>query len=77
MHFDTAEDWVRIYSAAGLTDLDTETGPFDILFEHANFFSLLVPCEVKVNTGFEAITIKIDGGILHVRDNQLTLFANV
>jgi SAM-dependent methyltransferase len=31
MHFDTVEDWVRIYSAAGLTDLDTETGPFDMM----------------------------------------------
>jgi SAM-dependent methyltransferase len=31
MHFDTVEDWVRIYSAAGLTGLDTETGPFDMM----------------------------------------------
>ena len=31
MHFDTVEDWVRIYSAAGLTGLGTETGPFDMM----------------------------------------------
>jgi SAM-dependent methyltransferase len=31
MVFDTAEDWVRIYSAAGLTGLDTATGPFEMM----------------------------------------------
>jgi ubiquinone/menaquinone biosynthesis C-methylase UbiE len=31
MQFDTAEDWRRIYSAAGLTGLDTQTGPFEMM----------------------------------------------
>lgn len=31
MQFDTIEDWVRIYSSAGLTGLDTETGPFQMM----------------------------------------------
>ncbi len=31
LHFDTAEDWVRIYSAAGFTGLDTATGPFEMM----------------------------------------------
>jgi SAM-dependent methyltransferase len=31
MQFDTIEDWVRIYSSAGLTGLDTETGPFEMM----------------------------------------------
>jgi SAM-dependent methyltransferase len=31
MHFDTVEDWVRIYAAAGLTGLDTQTGPFEMM----------------------------------------------
>lgn len=31
MQFDTLQDWVGIYSAAGLTDLTTETGPFDMM----------------------------------------------
>jgi SAM-dependent methyltransferase len=31
MHFDTVEDWIQIYSAAGLTGLDTETGPFEMM----------------------------------------------
>ena len=29
--FDTVEDWVRIYEAAGLTGLQTETGPFEMM----------------------------------------------
>ena len=31
MHFDTIEDWTRIYSSAGLTELDTQTGPFEMM----------------------------------------------
>jgi SAM-dependent methyltransferase len=31
MQFDTLEDWVRIYSSVGLTGLDTETGPFEMM----------------------------------------------
>lgn len=29
--FDTVEDWVRIYEQAGLTGLQTETGPFEMM----------------------------------------------
>jgi SAM-dependent methyltransferase len=29
--FDTVEDWMRIYQSAGLTDLDTVTGPFEMM----------------------------------------------
>jgi SAM-dependent methyltransferase len=31
MYFDTVEDWTRIYSSAGLTGLDTQTGPFEMM----------------------------------------------
>ena len=31
MQFDTVQDWIRIYSAAGLTGLDTQTGPFEMM----------------------------------------------
>lgn len=31
LEFDTVEDWVRIYKSAGLTDLDTVTGPFEMM----------------------------------------------
>jgi SAM-dependent methyltransferase len=31
LEFDTVEDWVRIYDGAGLTGLETETGPFEMM----------------------------------------------
>jgi hypothetical protein len=31
LEFDSVEDWVRTYGAAGLADLRTETGPFAML----------------------------------------------
>lgn len=53
------------------------TGPFDVLYNHSNFFSLLPPGIVKVNTGFETINIEIASGIIRVAQNTVTLFANV
>ena len=31
MQFDTVEDWVRIYTASGLDELQTDTGPFEMM----------------------------------------------
>jgi ubiquinone/menaquinone biosynthesis C-methylase UbiE len=31
LQFDTLEDWVRIYTSAGLTELETETGRFEMM----------------------------------------------
>ncbi len=31
LEFDTIEDWVRIYESAGLANLETETGPFEMM----------------------------------------------
>ena len=31
LEFDTIDDWVRLYQSAGLTDLDTVTGPFEMM----------------------------------------------
>jgi len=31
LRFDSVEDWVDIYSSAGLTDVRTETGPFEMM----------------------------------------------
>lgn len=31
LEFDTVEDWVDIYQTAGLTGLETETGPFEMM----------------------------------------------
>lgn len=31
LEFDTVEDWVQIYEAAGLSPIETETGPFEMM----------------------------------------------
>lgn len=53
------------------------TGPFDVLLNHANFFSLLLPCKIIVNTGYERFAFPIKHGILKVRQNQVRLFVDV
>ncbi len=54
-----------------------KTGPFDVLFGHSNFFSVLRSGRVIVQTGFDPVIIEIQTGILRVQDNNVTLFANV
>lgn len=54
-----------------------KTGPFDVLFNHSNFFSLLSAGRVSVNTGFEKIEIDIESGFIKVTNNAVVLFANV
>lgn len=54
------------------------TGPFDILPQHHNFISLLLPCEIVIRTVNEGTrTIRISGGIIHVKANQITVFLDV
>lgn len=55
----------------------SKTGPFDVLLNHANFFSLLVACKVVVNTGYERFEFPINHGIVKVSNNHLSLFVDV
>ena len=54
-----------------------DTGPFDVLYGHSNFFSLLLPGIVRVNSGFNQLEIEITNGILKTTGNSVVLFANV
>jgi F0F1-type ATP synthase epsilon subunit len=56
---------------------NNDTGPFDVLPGHSNFFTLLNPGIVRVNNGFDKVEIEITNGILKVTANKATLFANV
>ena len=53
------------------------TGPFDILFGHINFFSLLSNGTVVLNTGFQRLEFQIARGIIRVNRDEVTLFADV
>jgi hypothetical protein len=34
MEIDTLEDWIAIYQAAGLSDIQVESGPFEMMTPH-------------------------------------------
>lgn len=52
-------------------------GEFDILPDHADFFSILTPCEVFIETTGEPVSFQISNGIITVRDNEVLLFVNI
>ena len=52
-------------------------GNFDILPGHADFFSMLVPGEVIIDTAEEPVSFKITNGIITVRDDEAMLFVNM
>lgn len=52
-------------------------GTFDVLPGHADFFSVLEPGDVVIETPDETISFPIDAGIITVRDNEVMLFVNM
>ena len=57
---------------------ENATGPFDILPKHHNFISLLTPCEVTIRSVDEGDQrIRISGGIMHVKADQVVVFLDV
>lgn len=56
----------------------TETGPFDILPHHKNFMSLLKPGPLTVRqNGKPDFKMTIDKGVVHVRQDKVTVFLEV
>ena len=51
-----------------------KVGPFDILADHANFFSLLTEGDIVINTGTQSLHFPITHGLAKVHDNTITLF---
>jgi hypothetical protein len=57
---------------------ENATGPFDILPHHHNFISLLQPCEMVVRSVSEGDRrIRISGGIMHVKADEVIVFLDV
>ncbi|MBL8160064.1 hypothetical protein JNJ66_06435 [Candidatus Saccharibacteria bacterium] len=56
-----------------------KVGPFDVLPGHADFFSMLLPCEVIITLDMKSdpVTFNISNGILTVRDNEVMVFVNM
>jgi F0F1-type ATP synthase epsilon subunit len=55
----------------------SQIGPFDVLYDHANFISLLLPGKVAVQTPFGNRSYDINRGVLKVHNNYAILFANI
>jgi F0F1-type ATP synthase epsilon subunit len=53
------------------------TGPFDILPKHHNFMTLLQPCELVIRTFRGEEKIRISGGLMHVKADQVTVFLDI
>jgi len=61
---------------------ENDTGPFDILPKHHNFMSLLNACDLIVRLRArdgkdKEQKIRISRGIMHVRQDQVTVFLDV
>ena len=53
-----------------------KVGKFDILPGHADFFSVINPGDVTIETEDEDINISVDAGIVCVKDDEVLLFLN-
>ena len=65
------EGLARVVSAAN------RVGKFDVLPGHADFFSVMSPGEVVIETDSDTITFAISGGIIGVRDDEVIVFVNM
>ncbi len=84
---DTAKDtiYVKVYAPyrvyfegeANSISAASQTGNFDILPRHHNFITLLVACDIIVRTSTHEETIRIQGGIMHVKANRVIVFLDV
>lgn len=54
-----------------------ESGPFDILPKHHNFITMLVPCELVIQSPDGEKKFKITRGLMHVRNNRIIVFLDV
>jgi F0F1-type ATP synthase epsilon subunit len=63
--------------AARSVTATNKVGLFDVLPGHADFFSVLNPGEVIIETASEPVSFNITNGIITVRDNEVMLFVNM
>jgi len=62
---------------ARLVSAANRVGKFDILPGHADFFSIMTPGEVTVETDTDTVSFTISNGIVTVRDDEVMLFVNM
>jgi F-type H+-transporting ATPase subunit epsilon len=63
---------------ARVVSATNKVGDFDILPGHADFFSMLSPGEVIIETtGKDPVSFNVNNGIVAVRDNEVMMFVNI
>jgi F0F1-type ATP synthase epsilon subunit len=62
---------------ARIVTASNRIGKFDILPGHADFFSVIIPGEVAIQTDEETITFPTTGGVVGVRGDEVMLFVNM
>lgn len=63
----------QAYSISGVNG----TGPFDILPHHHNFITLLDPCDLDIRAPLGDKRIRISGGVMHVKADNVIVFLDV
>jgi len=53
------------------------TGPFDVLPHHHNFLTMLVPCNLVIQTPEGEKVIKISRALMHVKADSVVVFVDV
>ncbi len=56
---------------------ENDTGPFDILPGHHKFLTLLNSCELDIQSDENSEKIKIDRGVMFVKEDRVTVFLDV
>ena len=54
-----------------------KVGPFDVLADHANFFSLLEQGAVVVASGSQTLKFPVSKGLIQVHNNNVLLFVDI
>ena len=54
-----------------------KVGKFDVLPGHADFFSVMNPGEIIIETDKGSVNFNITNGIISVRDDEVMLFVNM
>jgi F0F1-type ATP synthase epsilon subunit len=62
---------------AKLVSAVNQVGKFDILPGHADFFSVMTPGEVVIETETSSLNFAISNGIISVREDEVMLFVNM
>jgi F0F1-type ATP synthase epsilon subunit len=71
--FNTYFDETALSVSAG-----NATGPFDILPHHHNFITLLQACELAIDSVSRGpVKIRISGGLMHVKADEVLVFLDV